>query len=139
MVCPRFARYYSPRIFAPKRGVIFFEEILTMNHEHEPSVLISLCHFLLFLSGLLVGIAIYNLVEVPNNQIWPLTIGGILSIGLPVSFGFIRKKTLSEAFKELAGSSSKLGQGGYKSNIVALWIWTSLVLFTICGAIYERI
>ena len=80
---------------------IFFEEILTMNHEHEPSVLISLCHFLLFLSGLLVGIAIYNLVEVPNNQIWPLTIGGILSIGLPVSFGFIRKKTLSEAFKEL--------------------------------------
>ncbi|MBT3135791.1 hypothetical protein R1T43_09375 [Alteromonas sp. CI.11.F.A3] len=110
-----------------------------MNHEHEPTVLISFCHFLLFLCGLLVSIAIYKFFEVPNNQIWPLTIGCILSIGLPVSFGLVRNKTLSKAFNELAGSSSKLGQGGYKSNKVALWIWTSLVLFTICGAIYERI
>jgi Ni,Fe-hydrogenase I cytochrome b subunit len=119
--------------------VIFLEEVMSQNFTEEPKLSISVTYFLLMLFGMILGVAGYRILNDAEDSAWPVALGGILSIALPLGFGVIKNGKVSFAIQEFVASSSKLGQGGYKSNLIALFFWCLLVLIALGFAIYQEI
>ena len=109
------------------------------SKEEYPSLSISLVYLLLTILGLVSGMYSYRVFDIPNSKAWPVALGGVLSIVLPVAFGLFRKHSLSMAILELVASSSKLGSGGIKSNKVALVLWGLMVMTAVAYALYQEI
>ncbi len=98
---------------------------------------LNLFYYFLVFSGLLIGVILYLLFDLPGKMVWPAAVGFTLTLLLPYTFALIRRRTFKLAWKEVICYSAAFDNNPERMQKKIFVIWISLIILVDLIAAYE--